>query len=276
MSAIRSASSIAVTSTADRSHVRLLRVVGQPAGGRDQEVDAALQLGGLTVERQPADHGGDGQAQHAFAYGATASTTCWASSGSGPARGRGRRACERSPSRRDGSARPNASVFPEPVCARPSRSRPARVSGRVAAWIGNGVGRATSRERTRRRRGEAEVGEGWASRLPGRSTEPRPAWQGRGSRRRRRRIHEVGVCRRRGGAARRGVRRAQGTTSEGGRQEEPPGRGTSRAEATPRWRRLVVASDEPRHGRRPDWMVALLGDALMDGAGAPATTLPEP
>ena len=33
----------------------------------------------------------------------------------------------------------NAIVLPEPVLPRPSTSRPASASGRVAAWIGNGV-----------------------------------------------------------------------------------------------------------------------------------------
>ena len=35
--------------------------------------------------------------------------------------------------------RPKARVLPEPVSARPSMSRPASASGRVRAWIGNGV-----------------------------------------------------------------------------------------------------------------------------------------
>ncbi len=33
----------------------------------------------------------------------------------------------------------NAMVLPEPVLPRPSTSRPARVAGSVASWIGNGV-----------------------------------------------------------------------------------------------------------------------------------------
>ena|SRR5438552_5854658 len=32
----------------------------------------------------------------------------------------------------------NAAVFPDPVCARPIMSRPARASGIAAAWIGVG------------------------------------------------------------------------------------------------------------------------------------------
>ena len=40
--------------------------------------------------------------------------------------------------RRATSGRPNASVLPEPVGARPQTSRPARTSGMTAAWIGNG------------------------------------------------------------------------------------------------------------------------------------------
>src|SRR5262249_47071801 len=37
------------------------------------------------------------------------------------------------------SGRANASVLPEPVRPRPRMSRPAKASGSVAAWIGNGV-----------------------------------------------------------------------------------------------------------------------------------------
>src|SRR5436305_4462743 len=33
----------------------------------------------------------------------------------------------------------NARVLPDPVLPRPSTSRPARVSGRVLTWIGNGA-----------------------------------------------------------------------------------------------------------------------------------------
>ena len=43
------------------------------------------------------------------------------------------------PASRASIGRPKASVLPEPVSARPSRSRPASASGSVAAWIGNGV-----------------------------------------------------------------------------------------------------------------------------------------
>ena len=42
------------------------------------------------------------------------------------------------PIRRSTSGAPKAMVLPEPVLPRPSTSRPARTSGMVAAWIGNG------------------------------------------------------------------------------------------------------------------------------------------
>ena len=39
---------------------------------------------------------------------------------------------------RSSSGRPKARVFPEPVFALPQRSRPARASGMVSSWMGNG------------------------------------------------------------------------------------------------------------------------------------------
>ena len=41
--------------------------------------------------------------------------------------------------------RPKARVLPEPVCARPSTSRPASASGRARAWMANGCGRCPAR-----------------------------------------------------------------------------------------------------------------------------------
>ncbi len=41
--------------------------------------------------------------------------------------------------RRASIGKPNASVLPPPVCARPSTSRPARTSGIARAWIANGA-----------------------------------------------------------------------------------------------------------------------------------------
>ena len=71
------------------------------------------------------------------------SSTCTASSRVGTStRPRGRRAADRLRPARETSGSANATVLPLPVRPRPSRSRPARESGRVAAWIGNGVGDA--------------------------------------------------------------------------------------------------------------------------------------
>ena len=73
--------------------------------------------------------------------GCSASLTCWASSRVGT------RITERTtpglalpPAARVAmSGRPKPSVLPEPVWPRPRTSRPARASGMVACWIGNGV-----------------------------------------------------------------------------------------------------------------------------------------
>src|SRR5699024_10184044 len=49
-------------------------------------------------------------------------------------RARGRLGRLRRPVNRASTGRPNASVLPDPVRARPSTSRPAIASGRTAAW----------------------------------------------------------------------------------------------------------------------------------------------
>ena len=61
--------------------------------------------------------------------------------------------------RRASMGRPNASVLPEPVCARPRTSRPASASGTAAAWIGNGAVTPLSGERGHQGCGDAEVRE---------------------------------------------------------------------------------------------------------------------
>ena len=63
MSAIRSASSIAVIGDVARGAGALVDVVGEAAGRGDEQVDAALQLAGLAVERHAAHDGGGGQAR---------------------------------------------------------------------------------------------------------------------------------------------------------------------------------------------------------------------
>ena len=62
---------------------------------------------------------------------------------------------------RASSGRPNAMVLPEPVGALPHTSRPARASGMVAAWTGNGSVIPSSSRRAHRRAGtprSAKVG----------------------------------------------------------------------------------------------------------------------
>ena len=139
MSAIRSASSIAVTSIPDRSQVRcLVWSVSRPGVATSRSIprcsSAAWRLKDIPPTTEVTVR------PSALAYGSTASTTCWASSRVGTSTSpRGRRGCARSPSSRVSSARPKARVLPEPVWPRPSRSRPASVSGSVAAWMGNGA-----------------------------------------------------------------------------------------------------------------------------------------
>src|SRR3546814_16339685 len=58
--------------------------------------------------------------------------------------------------------RPKAMVLPEPVGALPQTSRPARASGRVAAWTGKGEAMPSSSRRAQRAAGtprSAKVGD---------------------------------------------------------------------------------------------------------------------
>ena len=109
--------------------------------------------------------------------GASASVTCMASSRVGTSTRRARATGAGRPcSSRAISGRPNASVLPAPVAARPSRSRPASTSGMIAAWIGNGsvmpAGRArrSARWAGPARRSSADLG--WEP--PGRGVRPTP------------------------------------------------------------------------------------------------------
>ena len=75
--------------------------------------------------------------------GVSTSATCWASSRVGTStRPRGAWPTARpgppDPASRASMGSPNASVLPEPVCARPSTSRPSIASGSARAWIANG------------------------------------------------------------------------------------------------------------------------------------------
>ena len=153
----------------------LVDVVGEPAGGGDEQVDAALQLAGLPVERHAADDDRGAQAERLGERRRARRRPAVASSRVGtrtrPRGAGGRR--DRSPASRDSSARPKASVLPEPVWPRPSRSRPARASGRVAAWIGNGAVKpcAASAAHDAARAGRAR--RTWACPTRARSTGPR-------------------------------------------------------------------------------------------------------
>ncbi len=74
------------------------------------------------------------------ASGAIVLSTCTASSRVGTRTSpRGRRAAERLPASAETRGSANATVLPLPVRPRPSTSRPASESGRVALWIGNGA-----------------------------------------------------------------------------------------------------------------------------------------
>ena len=138
MSAIRSASSSAVTVTSERSQVRWsVWSVSRPGVAISRSTprlsSAACRLNDIPPTTEVTVR------PIALANGASASTTCWASSRVGTSTSpRGLRGRARPPSSRASMASPKASVLPEPVWPRPSRSRPASVSGRVAAWIGNG------------------------------------------------------------------------------------------------------------------------------------------
>src|SRR3954465_10505059 len=144
----------------------------------------------------------------AWARGASSSATWLASSrvgarisprGADAVRGRSP-ACSRA-----STARPKASVLPEPVCARPRTSRPARASGNARVWMANGMvkprrasvvtraagGPSCAKARGRRAgggaaaSGRASTGETW-SRVDGVRVEGpllRRWWDGRGRRR---------------------------------------------------------------------------------------------
>ncbi len=120
-----------------------------------------------------------------LASGVSESATCIASSRVGTrtsARGRFGRALPSAS--RASMARPNARVLPEPVWARPSTSRPARASGMVAVWIGNGVVMPDSASAREQRLRQAQLSErSWwwpLSRPRRRAACRRPAGRSRG------------------------------------------------------------------------------------------------
>ena len=122
--------------------VPALQVVREPAGAGDDDVDAAAQRGDLRVgaprRRRPS-----GCAGRALVASGAIAASIWRGELAG--RRQDQRARAAGPARllplaasRARTGRTNAYVLPEPVRPRPSTSRPASESGRVAAWIGNG------------------------------------------------------------------------------------------------------------------------------------------
>ena len=251
MSAMRSASSMAVTSTADRSHVRwVVWSVSLPGVATRTSTprcsSATCRLNDMPPTTKVVVR------PIALANGVIASTTCWASSRVGTStRPRGLRLWERPSAMRASTASPKARVLPEPVWPRPRRSRPASASGRVAAWIGNGSVKP-SRSSARRTgsgmpssakdgmpdSGAVQITSGGAAATSaGRDSWPR-AMPGRLPLGRRRR--PIGVCARR--------------DEEGDDKKEPPGRGTSHGKAAPRWRQLRFQRRARARTSRPGGM----------------------
>ena len=228
MSAIRSASSMAVISMADRSDVcwvmwSVRRPGWRPAG---RHPAAARRPAGRSM---PPTTGGR---PSAGADGASASMHLLR-----PARGWGRAPGHaaswprRPPSRRATSARPKARVLPEPVWPRPSRSRPAAcpagwrpgwgTAPRSPHWSTRGPAGAAGRApRTR----------AYPRRAPSRAP---PGRQGGGEPGER--LVAVGAGLATAGSA--GAAARRGSCAAGRRQRrtnEPPGRGTSHGKAAPR------------------------------------------
>ena len=145
------------------AHEALLHEVFEAAGAGDDDVDAGSQRRDLAALADAAEDRGDvqaerrgerlerrgdlrgelaGRGEHQAARAARAAL----------AAGRRRRGARPAGWRRRGSCR-------EPVRPRPSTSRPARVSGRVSAWIGNGSVMPSRGEDGDERGGHAERGE---------------------------------------------------------------------------------------------------------------------
>ena len=221
MSAIRSASSIAVTSIADRSQVRwLVWSVRRPGVATSRSIPRCSSVG-LPVERHAAHHRGDGQAQRL---------------------GVGQHGVDdllRELAGRDEDEAARATGL-RATAGEAGQQREAEGQGlagaglaaaeQVAPGEGLGEGGRLDRERrgeaARRQRpqhglGQAEVGEG---RHPGLRDGPQDLRRHRGGEGRGGAAGAAGTAGRagsaaaRGAAGRRGVRRARGTASEGGRQ----------------------------------------------------------
>ena len=151
-SAMWSASSSTVISTSARVHGAPLDQVDQPAGGRDDDVDAAARArrsGGRSGRRR--------RRRRCARRARRPSGDQRVGDLLGELAGRHEHQAARAlgvprpsaPARRVSIGRPKASVLPEPVCARPSTSRPASASGRARAWMANGVVDAAAGQRGR-------------------------------------------------------------------------------------------------------------------------------
>ncbi len=145
-------------------HEALLHEVLEAAGAGNDDVDAGLEGRDLALLRDATEDRGDVQA-----VGGGERLHDRGDLG-GELAGRGEHEAERASGRRlpPASAPPRratigiekARVLPEPVLPRPSTSRPARVSGRVSSWMGNGSVNAAGGERSDEGSGHAERAEG--------------------------------------------------------------------------------------------------------------------
>ena len=142
MSSMRSASSSTNTFTSGERHGAAAHQVEQAAGRGDQHVDAARERVDLALDVDAAERDRAADAGVAAVGGEARRRSASASSRVGAStstrslrRPRPRSCCSRRS--RIGSA--NAAVLPVPVCAQPSRSRPASTCGIAFTWIGVGV-----------------------------------------------------------------------------------------------------------------------------------------
>ena len=134
--------------------------VGEATRRGHDDVDAALQVAHLLADRQAA---GDEQDARPRRHGRSASARrrpAWRARGSGRARGRaGGTASTLRWASRASIGRPNASVLPEPVWARPRTSRPATGVGDGRRLDRERLGDALEREALDDRVGQAELAE---------------------------------------------------------------------------------------------------------------------
>ena len=146
MSSMRSASSSTSTSRRERSTRPRSMWSMQPAGRRDEQVGAALQLavlhriGRAAVQayrgaRAAAGRSGSPARRPAARVRASARAPARAARWPSGAAATADCVCR---DRRCSAGSTNAAVLPVPVCAEPMTSRPASSAGMVCAWIGVG------------------------------------------------------------------------------------------------------------------------------------------